>query len=502
MINTDGTVSCRVIVRGCVPVNIFGTDAITEEMATYLKTERITENQFERQVLGVTLAGDLLELPSGPVASAFGMEYRGESIEIVPGDAQMRGDLWGTAGELIQGDYSLLEVFGEARVPLLSDQLTAQMGLKGLALEGALRYADYTSIGQVSTWNLNLDMDVNDQLKIRAGYSSAIRAPNLYELLRPVSQGFRPVEDPCLAMNSPSAGVKDMCVKQGVPSNIIETLEDGTRSGYYSITGGNPDLLEEEANTFTAGLVLAPTAVPGLTMSVDYYAIELTDTIAQVDGQLLINDCFATLIFASESCQSIVRDPNGNMLEVHASTLNLSDRKVDGVDLSVAYAFDDLPGWAGGDNDATLDISWFSSWQFENTTQVLANLPATDCAGYYSGTCSTGAIRPTPAFRSILRLSYRAGPLSIRPEANYVGPLDLHESSRPNQNGTQEGLFFVNLNGSWDFSEKHSVYWGINNLFDKAPPIWGYRAAGDLNINVQLYDPVGRSFFVGVKAEL
>ena len=503
VVNADGSVSCRVVVRGCVPVNIFGTDAITEEMATFLQSDRITENMFTRKVLGLHLAGDLLELPSGTVASAFGVEYRGESIEIQPGEAQMRGDLWGAPGQVIAGDYSLMEVFAETRIPLLADSTLDSMGLKGLAVEAAVRYADYSTVGQVSTWNLNLDMDVNDQFKFRAGYSSAIRAPNLYELLRPTSQGFRPVEDPCLAMNSPSQAVKDMCVKQGVPAAYVNTLEDGTRSGYYSITGGNPDLLEEEATTTTLGFVLAPSGLPGMTMAVDYYSIELESTIAQVDGQLLINDCFATLNFAGESCQAIVRDPNGNMLEVHASTLNLSDRSVDGVDLSINYAFDELPTWASGsDGDASLALQMFSSWQFGNTTQVLPNLPATDCAGYYSGTCSTGAIRPTAAFRSIIRASYSTGPLTVSPEVNYVGALELHESSRKNQNGTQEGLYFVNLNGSWSFSENFSAYFGINNVFDNEPPIWGYRAAGDLNVNVHIYDPVGRSFFMGVRAGL
>jgi iron complex outermembrane receptor protein len=84
----------------------------------------------------------------------------------------------------------------------------------------------------------------------------------------------------------------------------------------------------------------------------------------------------------------------------------------------------------------------------------------------------------------------------------YVGRLALHESSRKNENGTQEGLFFTNLNGSYDFSEKFGVYFGVNNLFDQEPPIWGYRAAGDMNINVHIYDPVGRSYFLGVQAAL
>ncbi|MGB5347774.1 MAG: TonB-dependent receptor [Woeseia sp.] len=498
VINQDGSVTCRTQIRGCVPVNIFGTDALTPAMANYLQAESTTFSSFERQVGGATIAGDLFELPAGPVASAFGVEYRDESILVRPNDAQLLNDLaaQSIAPTVVEGDYHLHEIFGEVRVPVLNDQF----GVQSLALEGAVRFADYSTIGQVSTWSGSLDMDVNEQLKIRAGYSRAIRAPNLNELLRPVSAGFRSVNDPCLAVNSPSQATKNLCVQQGVPPNIIDTLVDGTRTGYSLISGGNINLGEEEADTLTAGFVFSPARLPGLTMSLDYYRVELTDTISQVDGQLFLNDCFATLNFNTPSCRAIRRDSNGNISEVVAPLLNIANRDVDGTDLSVAYAFDSLPDWASlPGKGATLDVSWFTSWQFKNETQVLPSLPAIDCAGKYSGTCSSGPVRPTPGFRSLLRATWASGSLRLSPEMTYIGELELSSNSAPNQRGTQEGLFFINLNGGWDFTDNVGLFFGINNLFDEKPPVWAFQAAGDLNVNVNLYDPVGRSFFLGVK---
>ncbi len=499
VINPDGSVTCRTEVRGCVPVNIFGTDALTPEMANYLQAESITDNTFERHVGGATIAGDLFEMPAGAVATAFGVEYREEVISVRPNEAQLLNDLaaQAIAPTVVEGGYDLFEVFGEARVPILNDQF----GLQGLALEGAVRFADYSTVGQVTTWNTNLDMDVNEQLKIRAGYSRAIRAPNLDELLAPVGAGFRPVTDPCVAENNPSQATRDLCVQQGVPANIIDTLVESPRSGYDLISGGNINLSEEEADTLTLGFVLSPNMLEGLTMSLDYYEIELKDAIAQVDGQLLLNDCFATLNINTTSCQSIRRDPLGNISQVFAPLLNLAERNVDGMDLSVAYAFDKLPDWASVSGEgATVDLQWFSSWQFTNETQVLPSLPAIDCAGKYSGTCSSGPVRPTPGYRALLRANYQSGPLRLSPEMNYVGELELSSDSGPNERGTQDGLFFFNLNGSWDFSDRFGLFFGINNLFDEEPPIWAFQAAGDLNVNVNLYDPVGRSYFLGVKA--
>ena len=501
VVNEDGTASCRNPIRGCVPVNVFGTDVLTPEMVQFLRTERVTDYRFKRTVAGATLAGDLFELPAGAVATAFGAEYRKEYIREVPDDVQLRGDLTSQsiAPSVVEGDYDLGEVFGEARVPLLNDQ----MGLQSLALEGAARVANYSTVGSVSTWNLSLDMDVNEQLKIRAGYGTAIRAPNLDELLAPVGTGFEPDTDPCIAASNPSQAVKDLCVQQGVPANLIDTLLVSARQGYDEISGGNPDLSEEQADTLTAGFVLSPNFLTGLTMSLDYYTIEMTGAIAQVGGPQLISDCFMILDINSASCQSIVRDRNGHILEVYAPLLNLADRNVDGLDWSASYIVDSVPDWLSlPDREATMDIQWFGSWQFTNQVQVLQSTPALDCAGKYSGACSRGATRPSPNFRGLLRVNWNSGPLTLSPEMNYVGQLELSETSGPLEVGTQEPWVTFNVNGSWDITENTALNFGINNLTDNEPPIWGYLAGTDLNIAVNLYDPMGRSWFLGVEVGL
>ncbi len=497
VVNDDGSVRCRNQIRGCVPINVFGSDVLTPEMAQFLQTESITDDRFQRTVGGATLAGDLFELPAGKVAAAFGAEYRKESLRVVPNDVQLRNDLTSQsiAPSIVDGSYDLYELFGEVRVPLLNDQL----GLQSLAVEGAVRFADYSTAGQVFTWNASLDMDVNEQLKIRAGYGTAIRAPNLDELLAPVGAGFEPDNDPCVVDNNPSQAVKDLCVQQGVPGSLVDNLLGSARQGYDEISGGNTDLSEEQADTLTAGFVLSPNFLPGLTMSLDYYKIEMTDAIAAVGGPQLINDCFSTLDFNSASCQSIVRDPNGNILEVHAPLLNLADRNVDGLDLSATYSVDNVPNWLTLPNrEATLDIQWFGSWQFTNEVQVLQSTPALDCAGKYSGACSRGATRPSPTFRGLLRVNWNSGPLTLSPEMNYVGEIKLSETSGPLEVGTQDPWVIFNVNGSWNFTESTALTFGVNNIADKKPPIWGYLAGTDLNIAVNLYDPMGRSFFVGV----
>ena len=229
----------------------------------------------------------------------------------------------------------------------------------------------------------------------------------------------------------------------------------------------------------------------------------MTGAIATVAGPQLISDCFTTLDINSASCQSIVRDRNGHILEVHAPLLNLADRNVDGLDWSASYIVDSVPDWLSlPDREATMDIRWFGSWQFTNEIQVLQSSPALDCAGKYSGACSRGATRPSPNFRGLLRVNWNSGPLTLSPEMNYVGQLELSETSGPLEVGTQDPWVIFNLNGSWNFTGNTTLNFGINNIADKEPPIWGYLAGTDLNIAVNLYDPMGRSYFVGVEVGL
>lgn len=189
-----------------------------------------------------------------------------------------------------------------------------------------------------------------------------------------------------------------------MPQAFIDTLTPGASQGGQVEVGGNQNLREEEADTFTAGLVYTPSAIPNLSLSADYYRIKLDDAIAEVNFQALINSCFDTLDSGSVACQSITRLSDGNLDTVRAPLLNVAERKVDGLDLQVNYGLDQVPSFMSlPGQGAELDFTFVSSWQFENTTLPFAGGVPRDCAGFYSGTCSSGTNRITPAHRMLLR---------------------------------------------------------------------------------------------------
>jgi len=495
VVNSNGTAACRnQVIPGCIPVNIFGLDTLTPQMADFLSVDTTTASTFKRTVAGGSLAGDLFKLPAGMVATAFGVEYRKDSFTIRPDEVALSNDLAAVQVPPIRnaGSFNLFEVFAEVRVPILADTPFFKM----LAVEGAVRYADYNTIGGVTTWRAALDWEVNDWLRLRGNYSRAIRAPNLSELFAPTGQGFIGGRDPCLAVNNPTAAQKQLCVAQGVPAAFIDTLTVGASQGFGTESGGNVNLQEEKADTITLGAVIRP--LRGLSFTVDYYDIKVRDAIAQVGAQVLIDTCFNTLDAASTACSSIVRDTfSGNINFVRAPLLNVAERRVRGLDVGANYGFD-LPSFFNIGDSSRLDLSGNLSWQFRNTTVPIAGLPTIDCAGFYGGACSSDSTRISPDFRAFFGADYKSGPVSIRNQVRMIGRLELLPGAPPSQSGRLGSETYWDISGRVEITKNIALFGGINNVLDNQPPVMGFAAGGDSNTNPQLYDVIGRQYFIGI----
>ena len=496
VILVNGVPACRNReIPGCVPVNIFGTDTLTPAMADFLSVNTTTTSLFKRTVAGGSVAGDLFSLPAGKVATAFGVEYRRDSFRIRPDEVALSNDLAAVTVPPINnaGKYDLFEVFGEIRIPILSDLPL----IKSLAVEGAGRYADYSTIGGVFTWKGAVDWEVTDWVRLRGNYSRAIRAPNLSELYAPTSQGFIGGRDPCLAVNNPTQAQKDLCVTQGVPAAFINTLAVGASQGFNTQSGGNLLLEEESADTLTLGAVFQPTR--GLALTLDYYNIKVKGAISQLGAQVLIDTCFRTLTANGVACQSINRDTfSGNISFVRAPLLNVAERRVEGLDFGASYRFDLPSAVSLSGEGAQLAFQTNVSWQFKNSTVAAEGLPVIDCAGKYGGACSSDSTRISPDLRAYLSVDYTSGPFSLHNQLRYIGTLELLAGVPPSQSGTLAAETYWDISARLKFLKNFSVFGGVNNVLDNQPPIMGFAAGGDSNTNPQLYDVIGRQYFIGV----
>ena len=237
VITVNGEPECRIQLLNCVPVNTYGTNTLTPEMADFLTVTTGRADNFKRDLFGASITGDLFDLPAGPVSTAFGLEWREEFYRTEPDEISASGDLGGTPPQPATGRYNVAELFVEARVPIV----------ESFAVEGAVRYSDYSTIGGVTTWRAGLDWAPVEWVRGRASVSLAIRAANLDELFRPFgSAGLTGGFDPCLVRNSPTQAIKDLCVEQGVPANLVDDLQVGASEGWTEFSGGNPLLAEEE----------------------------------------------------------------------------------------------------------------------------------------------------------------------------------------------------------------------------------------------------------------
>ena len=497
IVNGSGQVVCRSGVPGCVPVSIFGLGSITPEAGAYLTPTRASNDIFERQVAGASLSGTLFDLPAGPVAVAVGVEYRKDSYQSTPSAMDLNKEYGAASNNALSGSFDVKEIFGELRIPILSDTPFFDT----LAIEGAARYSDYSTVGGVFTWKAGGEWAPVSWVRIRGAYNSAIRAPNINELFSAVGQGFTGGTDPCARPNLTGADprsqqLRDFCVAQGVPAGDIATFTQATL-GLTQETGGNPNLTEEKSKTYTIGAVISPPFIPRLNITVDYFNVEVKGAIATINAQQTLNDCYTGLNATSPTCLSVFRLPSGQIDYVRTNQNNIGALKVRGLDVQGDYT---LPLPAALGDDATLRLTGVASWLFERSTQVLSTVAPQDCAGFYGAGCSTGTGGfIIPDFKLNLGAAYSSGPLSIRGQARMIGGLKVFPTVTTTNIKTAPATWYFDLTSTFEINDNFTFFAGVDNLLDKMPPILGTTFVGDANVDVSLYDTLGRRYFAGVR---
>jgi iron complex outermembrane receptor protein len=498
VLNSAGQAVCRSGVPGCVPVSIFGLGAITPEAGVYLTPTRTSYDIFQRQVAGASLSGVLLKLPAGEVPVALGVEYRKDKYEFTPSAMDLNREYSAASNNALAGEFDVKEVFGELRIPILSNTPFFET----LAIEGAARYSDYSTVGGVFTWKVGGEYAPVKWIRIRGAYNRAIRAPNINELYSAVGRGYTGGTDPCAKPGSGadnrSAALKDFCVAQGIARSEIDKFTQAT-SGLTQESGGNPNLREEKSKTYTVGAVISPPFIPGLNITVDYFNVEVEDAIFTINAQQTLNDCYKYLDAGSFTCQSVFRLPGGQIDYVRTNLSNIGLLKVRGLDAQIDYRFT-LPAALGiGGEDAKLDLKGVASWLFERSIQTLTNVPPQDCAGFYGAGCSSGSGGfIIPDFKLNLSASYSSGPIDIRAQGRMIGNLEAYPTVTTIIEKSP-AVWYFDLNTTFRASEHFSFIFGVENLLDKMPPILGTTFVGDANVDVSLYDTLGRRYFAGVR---
>lgn len=503
-------------------LNLFGDLTPSQQCIDYIKRRTNNTNDLKQRTVEGNVQGKVLSWWAGDIRFAAGADYRYNSFAFNSDPSfNLNGasDILGYSVLLpTSGAVNTKEVYGELLVPVLRDLPL----IRKLNLDLGYRYSDYNTVGGVSTYKISGDWEVFSMLRFRGGYNRAIRTPSVGELYAPVSTASvgigtatatSTLGDPCdtrssFRRGSNAAPVRALCLAQGVPVGIIDTYQLGTAQ-VFALNGGNPDLKEETANTYSAGAVItSPFTSPvvrRLSLSVDAYKIQIKNAIGPLPIGQAIQNCFniggnnPTYSASNYYCSLIGARNAATGVPINPSQplLNLGQYTVQGLDVQVDWKIklDDL----GLGNNGELAFNTAVSYLDKFKIQALPGAPVYDYAGKIgtAGRIDETSGQAHPRWKSVTSASYTRGIASVGMVWRYSSAMK-DASVAANPASTTPGvpsysLFDFNFRINTPFNSV--IRAGVTNAFNKKPPI----LQGLLNsFDAQNYDTIGRYFFVGI----
>lgn len=505
-----GNIICRdasARAAGCVPINLFGFGTVTAEGADYVVVPRSVRIDNTQHVLSANITGSLLTLPAGALAVALGGEYRKEKSVTDWDDNTNAGNGTGSQRDDLAGQFDVYEVFGEANVPILADKPFFNY----LGVTAAARYSDYSTVGGVFSWNAGIDYSPVRGLRFRANYAEANRAPNVAELYASITGGASgaTVIDPCAGVTLTSTRPQDVTCR-AIPGVVGEIAANGGTFTYSSFDlnwmgiteGGNPDLEEETAKTITVGAVITPVALPGFSLSIDYFNIKVDNAIGSLPAQILVDRCIE--LGDPLYCGAIERFPTGKLYTMDTTLVNVANIKTSGIDVNLAYT---RPLGLAKDDAIAFDLFYTRLLSLEKRSYEGG--PLEDNLGqlYAGGRLGSGYKHKASA-----RLTYSAGKFSASWQVNYMSKiqdrLDWVAPAGPNQAYLQGlndvgDVFYHNAQVRYAVGDRgqYELVFGIDNVFDRGAPLIpsGFASSVTGVESAQEYDPYGRRFYTGVR---
>lgn len=496
---------------GCVPFTPWGAGMINAAQVEYLSASTTFSADVQQTVFGVVASGDTgLELPGGLIGLVVGAEYREEKGFEAPSGLAQAGIISGNRILATDGSFDVTEFFFEARFPII-DQLS---------IETAFRQGDYSTVGDLSTWKIGFEAPVLDWLKFRGTISESVRAPNITDLFSGAGETFSSVSDPCRGLFLTDTGtIADNC--RSIPEILARMQADPNGEFVLSQTelqatggliGGNPNVSEEEADSWTIGVVVDVPFVEGLTFALDWYDIEIDDAIATTPRSTVVRRCFEATAF-DPNCNGQVLRSNGALVQVDSSASNENLIETAGLDLDISYntELSDVFGSLRGNLNVSLLYTYLD--EFEVTGLEDRDVDVLLGEILY------------PEHRFNLTTTYTLDDLTVTWRMRYWG--DVKDSNTPLlqndnaaiviTNGSLTGfafaendvdsVFYHDLRTDYTVTDNVRLYLGINNLLDEQPPkplLTQFSNYGSTGINTapEAYDVIGRRYYAGISIDL
>ena len=504
----NGQIVCRdpaARAAGCAPINLFGQATASPAASAYVKSQvpKSEEITNQQHVVSASVAGSLFDLPAGPLGFAVGAEYRKEkSVD----DLDILTNTGGNSGNIIpdtRGSFDVNELYGEVEVPILSGVPLAER----LSVRGAARFSDYSTVGNVFSWSVGLEYAPIPDIRLRAAYAEANRAPNISELFSAPAEDFPTgLTDPCDGITATTTGaIATACRSIPGVNATIATSPDGTFfyeladiQGINGFEGGNINLQEETAKTLTIGGVFTPSFVPNLSLTVDYFNIKVDNAVDTTPRQVSIDECINTGL--PDFCDNVIRSAaTGRLLTINSQLSNIASLETSGIDFGLSYR---TP--LGITADDNLSVNLLYTYLISLEKRAFVGAPLEENVGQLDGDGRLGA---GFKHKATANFGYKTGPFKLNWQVNYLGKIvdTLGGTGDPDLDRVNSipAKIYNDMQIGWTVEDGRSLefYLGVDNVFNVRAPfipsgfasnITGTETAADT------YDPFGRRFYAGV----
>ncbi|WP_235532848.1 TonB-dependent receptor plug domain-containing protein [Sphingomonas sp. Leaf412] len=489
-----GTIVCRSTLaaagNGCIPINPFGPGPTDAAALAYFQRNDRSFARIDQHVANASVSGDFgqfFTLPGGPVQFSFGGEYRRESSRFDPNANLVAGNYFpgDEPGTVLpsRGSFDVWEAFGEVNVPILRDRPFFHL----LSVGAAGRYSDYSTVGSTRTWQFTGIWAPVRDISFRGSYGQAVRAPNIGELFQPTSSTSAFFDDPCTTRSvGNGTSFRAANCRAQLSAAGRDTLLGESDTGFVisGISQGNRALRPERARTWTAGVVLRPGFLPGLSASADWYDIDLNDAINTVGGNDLVNLCVDSPTLDNPYCAAFTRTQgNGRISGFTVGPQNVANFRTSGLDVTIDYRLD--AGDAG-----TFDLRLIGGYLDRLTFVAIPGAPVNNNLD------SFGA----PRWNANFAPTWTRDRVSVNYNLRWFNATRAFDRNTTAANPDVAAARYLRFDPLWqhDMQIAYQVpdgfgfYGGVTNFTDQKPD----PAAYGTNVPIS---PLGRFFYVGAR---
>jgi outer membrane receptor protein involved in Fe transport len=480
----------RANAAGCVPMNFFGVGNTTAASIDYAFRTLVEDSHLSQNAVGANFRGDLAKgWGAGAISSAFGAEWRQEKSNTTHdrADQPWYSDYFLSYGGDRGGTITVQEIYGQIHIPIVKKFNTDFAARETHHEASSIDPTQGTKDHDFASWKASAIFDPLDWLRFRATRSRDVRAAGFRELFLPRTTVPATIG--------------------GFPNAVNNPWNGNAPDAFLSTSGGNPNLKPETADTSTLGAVFS---FERLRFSIDWYEIDMHDAITPggtggLSAQQIVNACF---LGGAAACSAIGGAGTADITAVDSSSINIGSFLTRGFDLEADYT---LPMLGKG----TMNIRVIASNLYDMIINTGLGNPAFNYHGQSGPVASFGGFNTSPDWVATAFATYSRGSFRNTLELRYIGSGTLNATyfdSPPGSatntkinsisDNTVGSAYYLNWSGSWDFrrgGNAHGleVFWAINNLLDKNPPV---APGGNFYpTNPVFFDTIGQRIRAGVR---